>query len=134
MEPGRIADLCHVSLPCVSHADRGLPQASGIVRFLVLTVVYSLVKVRSTWPVVFMTTASSVFLIVKVYFYAGDFTTAWDYVMFGELNTLTATAHPSHLPANGLSCVPPLADVARFDRSDCGTALRSPIGQVRGSS
>lgn len=41
-------------------------------------------KVRSTWPVVFMTTASSVFLIVKVYFYAGDFNSAWDYVMFGE--------------------------------------------------
>ena len=75
-----------------------LYQASGILRFLVLTVVYSLMKVRSTWPVVFMTTASSVFLIVKVYFYAGDFTSAWDYVMFGELDAFPQLTHRPCLP------------------------------------
>lgn len=57
--------------------------ASGLVRLLIFSIIYSAMKVTHVWPVVSTTVAMSVFLITKVYFYLSGFVTTWDYVIFG---------------------------------------------------
>lgn len=57
-------------------------QGLAILRFIILTAVYTVLASVATWPVVLSTAGSSVYLICKVYLYASRITQEWDYALF----------------------------------------------------
>eukprot|EP00041_Stephanoeca_diplocostata_P001040 m.18633 g.18633 ORF g.18633 m.18633 type:complete len:551 (+) comp11532_c0_seq2:122-1774(+) len=54
----------------------------SMLRFLIVSIAYAGIGTVVSWPVVLCTAGTSVFLIVKIYFYASKFTAVMDYAVF----------------------------------------------------